>query len=235
MRMNNFTIRFLAICGAVIGGAEEISARSGGGSLRAARQLDHTTYDGVYWPRYDEYACRTGSGGRGSDGDEFVEYEYKSLSWCKEKCYKTSDCEAFEYEVDGSYYKCEIWYEKPKQFSRNDGHSCWIKNEEGVMENDGGDSDGTGDNRDVYNTIEYIQKEDSACRTADGRNGSHGAEYYRYSEKSLEWCTDKCNQLTDCTGFEYKEFGTTHCEIWTAYPAKYTSKGGLSCYVKITP
>ncbi|KAG7338575.1 hypothetical protein IV203_029748 [Nitzschia inconspicua] len=227
MRKGSFTTLFLSIWGyMIIEASSDSNAATGVGSLRSTRQLDETSYDAFYSPQHDGYACRTKKGSHGSNGDEYVKYEYKSLSWCKKKCYVTSDCVAFEYKVEGSYYKCEIWYEMPGNFLKKDGYKCWIKNAEGLVVGDGSST-----TKDVELTVDYTKREDKACRTRDGKSGSNGNEYFKYSGTSLEWCTSTCSARQDCKGFEYSTVNN-HCEIWTTTPEKYQSKSGLSCYVK---
>lgn len=201
----------------------------------ATRQLGGVSYDGAYAPQYDGYACRTKTG-HGSNGDEYVMYKYQSLSWCKEECYKTEDCKAFEYKVEGSYYKCEIWYEEPMSIMEKTGYMCWIKSEEGLYDGDnsgsGNDGESNGSEKDVELSVDYTWIQDHACRTGNGGTGSNGSEYKKYTRKSLGWCMAACDEQQDCKGFEYKGEGKTRCEIWKANPEKYASKSGVSCYVK---
>ncbi|KAL3921001.1 MAG: hypothetical protein SGILL_002980 [Bacillariaceae sp.] len=196
---------------------------------QVTRQLNG--YLDAYWPRYNGKACRTGSGDDGEHRDEYYHYEDKSLSWCKEKCYTTDECKAFEYKVEGDYRKCEIWFQKPERFLSKEGYRCWIKRDD-VSDNEGGDSvedDNGGD------SITYTMKEDQACRTSDGEKGSHGKEYRKFTQKTFEWCIERCNTQLDCKAFEYNSNGTPHCEIWIEEPTKSKRVNGSSCYVKNNP
>jgi hypothetical protein len=182
-------------------------------------------YDFAYWPQYNGKACRTSNGDDGEHRREYYHYEYKSLSWCKEKCYKTNECKAFEYKVEGDYRKCEIWFQEPERFLDKQGYRCWIKGES--------DDNDSGDGNDGNTSSSYTRMEGQACRTADGAHGADGTEYHKYSQKSLEWCVEKCSGQQECKGFEYMSTGTTHCEIWNVEPTEFQSMNGMNCFVKL--
>ena len=67
--------------------------------------------------------CRKYDGGKGSDGNEYYDYDVKADE-CREKCERDPYCKA--YEVKGSYKHCEIWKECPHTGSGSGDLDCYI-------------------------------------------------------------------------------------------------------------
>lgn len=95
--------------------------------------------------------------------------------------------------------------------------------------------DNVGEDYDGYD------KQNGACRKTSNGNGAgnNGDEYELYRRKKdkdvgQDWCKNKCDDQSDCKGFEYRDEGDdSHCEVWT-YPFQgYDPKDDHYCYQKI--
>jgi hypothetical protein len=78
--------------------------------------------------KYENYACRTASGGWGRDeGEDYVKYD-TGRDNCRKICSDDYKCKAWEYSRSSSGgNRCEIWFTEPKKFEANSGYDCYVK------------------------------------------------------------------------------------------------------------
>ena len=176
-----------------------------------------------YKPQYNS-ACRTGSGGRGEDGDEYDLYSISSYFGCETICnYFMDKCKAFEYSPHR--HACEIWKEMPAKTEHLGGTTCSFK---------GSFSPYPGS----CPLNMYGRYQNRACRTINNGKGSDGHEYklYEHIVSSLA-CEAICtHSKSHCFAFEYN-YHSKHCEIWKQTPFKFEFADNISCNVnrKVIP
>ena len=73
----------------------------------------------------DPGACRTSSGGTGSNGSDYVRHNGKTYDTCKELCDSNTSCVAFEFGSGTG--PCEIWSNRPEDHERVGQLQCYHK------------------------------------------------------------------------------------------------------------
>lgn len=198
----------------IFGNKAQLSSGANASNLRGLQSDPFKKFGGK--------ACRTSSGGKGSNGHEFNAF-YISRNECRKKClYSSSKCYGWEYSSGG---KCEVWKSPIDQYELDYKHGidCYIDK----YELDEGDEEGG------HGEVHFEKFEDRGCRTNYGRKGSAGNEYYLYRHVSKNTCKNKCIHLgSECYGWEYSSGGK--CEVWKVPINKYklAHVHDLDCYIK---
>jgi len=74
----------------------------------------------VEYDRNDKSACRTDSGRKGDDNDEYYLYSGRSKNECEGKCSHNAWCTGFEWDKNE---RCEIWFYKSKKHGTERGEN----------------------------------------------------------------------------------------------------------------
>lgn len=84
----------------------------------------------------------------------------------------------------------------------------------------------------------YEEYEGVCRKNSNGTGGGEdGDEYDKYTRKDnkdvdFNWCKNKCNNKSKCTGFEYRDTGdTSQCEVWKKTIGGYKKKNEHVCFV----
>jgi hypothetical protein len=190
----------------------------------------------MLYDMYDDKACRTGSGGSGTNGDEYQKYQGGTFSQCMAECDGRTDCKGFEYSTNGDTH-CEIWFDEPLNFASKDGSKCYVKRQENQDDNvgTGGDNGSNNETGGISSNVQYQTFPGMACRTKSGGSGGRDDEYERTEDENITYsdCKEECDKRQDCKGFEFK-VTPRHCEIWLETPGSFLQKEYYTCNVKIS-
>lgn len=104
-------------------GTKEDNNEIDNGADKDKDENQQETGQGVPYETHAGKACRTASGGRGSEGDEYIKIDVGTENECEDLCTQRRDCQAFEYSKN----RCEVWEILPARFDSNAGFSCNIK------------------------------------------------------------------------------------------------------------
>lgn len=225
----------------------------GEGSDAEREELRHLRHRTAYH-KYFGKACRTPSGGRGTNGDEYEVYHVYSKRKCKYWCSCASECKAFEY----SYGRCELWYTFPEKVESKHGFVCFVKEVDDPTPSptislspsvslvpssmpSWTPSESPTDSQAPSGspTISLAPSSESTavgyyyfdgyCRTASGKKGREGHEYHHAYHDSFHSCQRKCSEYSWCMAFEYYHGS---CELWKEHPLKYLPTHGVYCALK---
>mmetsp|Transcript_69 Transcript_69/g.82 ORF Transcript_69/g.82 Transcript_69/m.82 type:complete len:254 (-) Transcript_69:23-784(-) len=209
----------------------EVEANDASGTMAGdeGRRLTNRYY------KYEDKACRTHDGFRGSDGHEYDLYYESYRRDCEDLC--GYSCKAYEWKSSSG--RCEIWHERPEEFKSMHGFDCYVKKSSSSTRpptrpptrhpTRGPTRRPTSAPKPDYDYEDYSN---NACRNEYGKQGSDGHEYDKYYKSHESDCKHLCNSKHDCKAYEYR-YSNGRCEIWNEIPDHVKGKHGFKCSIKI--
>ena len=221
----------------------DIEANDASGDTMASSGVEDRRLTYQFY-KYEDKACRTYDGFRGSDGHEYHLYHESYRSDCEDRCGRY--CTGYEWKASSG--RCEIWKVPIEEFAYKHGFDCYVKKSYSSSTRPPTHPPTRHPTRGPtrYPTraptrhptsapkpdYDYEGYDNNACRNEYGKQGSNGHEYDLYYRNYESGCKHLCNSKHDCEAYEYR-YSDGRCEIWKEIPGYVRSKHGFKCSIRI--